>query len=112
MHILFDKNTKNPSIFLKNFMVISSAVINWGTEIFTYGRGFTHPHSIPGDFSLYTSINCLIKKFLFYSSTRIYVALTGPCTPTIRFISISALLLGPEIKLTQEATNSPFSIFS
>lgn len=112
MYFLFDKNTKNPSIFFKNSMVITKAVNNWGIKIFTYGRGFSHPHSIPGDFSRYTFTKCLLEKVLIYSSTRIYVALTGPCTPTIRFISISALLLGPEIKLTQEATNSPFSIFS
>src|SRR5690625_1381897 len=28
-----------------------------------------------------------------------YVTCIGPCTPTIKFISISALLLGPVIKL-------------
>src|SRR5699024_10492035 len=46
--------------------------------------------------------------YSFYaSSIKIYVAVTGPCTPTINFISISALLLGPVTKLTQLATSSP-----
>lgn len=38
-----------------------------------------------------------------------YTAFNGPCTPTTRFISISAELLGPVIKLIQDATVSPFS---
>jgi len=35
-----------------------------------------------------------------------------PCTPTMRFISISALLLGPEIKLIQAGTSWPCSCAS
>jgi hypothetical protein len=45
-------------------MVITKAVNNWGIKIFTYGRGFSHPHSIPGDFSRYTFTKCLLEKVL------------------------------------------------
>lgn len=37
------------------------------------------------------------KKLLYKSSTTIYEAFTGPCTPTTKSISISAELLGPVI---------------
>jgi len=44
------------------------------------------------------------SKNIYKSLMTIYDAFTGPCTPTTRFNSISAELLGPVMKLMHEAT--------